>query len=115
VQWGLDLKNAPHPEVFRAPTHCGRVVGKQEVIWFLPVSPSTGSHCDHFLQADFPGLIRTMPNWIASESMTIQESISSKVELQSELDNSRIVAGGDDAAEIAANEHLSRRRIDAAT
>jgi hypothetical protein len=27
---------------------------------------------DHFLQADFPGLIRTMPNWITSESPTIR-------------------------------------------
>jgi len=56
-----------------------------------------------------------MPNWITSESPTIHESISSKVKLQSELDNSRIVACGDDAAEIARTEHLSRRRIDAAT
>ena len=46
---------------------------------------------------------------------TIQELGSSKVELQSELDNSRIVACGDNAAEIAGIEHLSRRRIDAAT
>src|SRR5690242_2489462 len=38
----------------------------------------------------------------------------SKGELKSKLDNSRIAAGRDDAAEIAANEHLSRRRIDAA-
>src|SRR2546426_7726011 len=28
---------------------------------------------DHFLQADFPGLIRAIPNWITSESPTIHE------------------------------------------
>ncbi len=39
----------------------------------------------------------------------------SKVELQSELDNSRIVARGDDAAEIAGIEHLSRCGVDTAT
>ncbi len=39
----------------------------------------------------------------------------SKVELQSELDNSRIVARGDDAAEIAGIEHLSSCEVDTAT
>ena len=39
----------------------------------------------------------------------------SKVELQSELDNSRIVACGDDAAEIAGIQHLARCGIDTAT
>jgi hypothetical protein len=31
---------------------------------------STGSTRDHFLQADFPVLIRMMPNWINSEFPT---------------------------------------------
>jgi len=33
------------------------MVGKQDVIRLLPVCPSTGSNRDHFLQADFTGLI----------------------------------------------------------
>jgi hypothetical protein len=39
----------------------------------------------------------------------------SKVELQSELDKSRIVACGDDAAEIAGIEHLFPCEVDTAT
>jgi len=48
-------------------------------------------------------------------SKTPERAQGSKVELQSELDNSRIVACEDDAAEIAAIEHLSRRGIYTAT
>ncbi len=51
--------------------------------------------------------------WVASR--TPVRAQDSKVELQSELDNSRIVACGDDAAEIASIEHLSRGGIDTAT
>ena len=40
---------------------------------------------------------------------------ASKVELQSELDNSRIVARRDDATEVAGSEHLSCRRVYMAT
>ena len=39
----------------------------------------------------------------------------SKAELQSELDNSGIVARRDDAAEIAGIENVSRRGVDTAT
>jgi len=38
-----------------------RVVGKPEVIRLLPHRSSTGSNRDHFLQADFRVLIRTVP------------------------------------------------------
>jgi len=37
------------------------VVGKPEVIRLLPHRSSTGSNRDHFLQADFRVLIRTVP------------------------------------------------------
>jgi len=33
---------------------------------------------DCFLHADFPGVIRAMPNWIASESPTTREYESSQ-------------------------------------
>jgi hypothetical protein len=55
---------------------------------------------------------------------TLQANLSSrgpcgaqnlKVEIQSELDNPGIVAGRDDAPEIASIEHLSRCWVDAAT
>ena len=39
---------------------------------YFGVARNTGT-TDHFLQAHFPVLIRTMPNWISSESLTIQE------------------------------------------
>ena len=51
--------------------------------------------------------------WAASR--TPVRAQDSKVELQSELDNSGIVARGDDAAEIAGIQHLSRRGVDTAT
>jgi len=39
----------------------------------LPDCASTGSNRDHFLQADFPILIRTMPNRTTSESPTCRK------------------------------------------
>jgi hypothetical protein len=52
------------------------VVGQFEmVVGQFSVSPSTGSNRDHYPQADFPVLIRTVPNWIASESPTNRELI----------------------------------------
>jgi len=47
-------------------------------------------------------------------SKTPERAQGSKVELQSELDNSRIVAGGDDASEVAAIEDSSRCGVDVA-
>jgi hypothetical protein len=41
----------------------------------LLVSPSIRSNRDHFLQADFPVLIRTMAIWITSVSPTIRKLI----------------------------------------
>jgi hypothetical protein len=40
------------------------------IVGFQVLVPSRvdGERGDHFLQADVPGLIRTTPNWITSES-----------------------------------------------
>jgi hypothetical protein len=50
---------------------------------YLLVSPSTGTNRDHFLQAV---LIRTMPNWITSESPTIRaEQLRENIRKPTEL------------------------------
>ena len=41
------------------------------LVWRLLVPSRVDTKCgDHLLQGDSPGLIRTMPNWISSESPT---------------------------------------------
>jgi hypothetical protein len=48
----------------------------------LPDGPSTVSNRDHFLQADFLGPIRTMPNWITSEWSAIRLGISVRLQVE---------------------------------
>jgi len=69
-----------------ASSYCSDFHNQNSGLEYLLVSPSTGTNRDHFLQADSLVLIRTMPNWIASESPTIRaEQLRENVRKSTEL------------------------------
>src|SRR6266851_4337397 len=77
-QFTSHCKSRAGLERARSMRSCRNISGNWDVSiakFRVPRNPSRTDvkRGDHFLQADFPGLIRAMPNWITSESPTIHE------------------------------------------